>query len=83
MIRIAVLLGLAGVLMLVVSAYLARRARLVAAGRPVDLEVMLADVGTALDRDDPVTAVRFYRQHTGTGLLQAGTAVDRIARDRR
>jgi hypothetical protein len=83
MIRIALLIGLAGILMLVLSAYLARRARLLAAARPVDLDAMHVDVGTALDRDDPATAVRIYRQHTGTGLLEASKAVDRIARDRR
>ena len=81
--RIALLIGLIGIIMLVVSAYLTRRARVLAAGRPIDVEAMQAEVGTALDRDDPATAVRIYRQHTGAGLLQAGKAVDRIARDRR
>ncbi|MEU8235482.1 hypothetical protein AB0C12_38345 [Actinoplanes sp. NPDC048967] len=81
--KIALFIGLVGLLMLVVSAYLTRRARALAAGRPIDVEAMRADVGTALDRDDPATAVRIYRQHTGAGLLQASKAVDQIARDRR
>ncbi|BCJ49900.1 hypothetical protein Asp14428_13750 [Actinoplanes sp. NBRC 14428] len=81
--KIALFIGLIGVLMLILSTVLVRRGRAAAARRPINPQALQADVEAALDRDDLVGAVKRYREHTGAGLVQAKEAVDRIARDRR
>jgi hypothetical protein len=72
-------IGAAGIVMLIVSAILNRRARLARAGRPVDLEALRADVLAAMDRDDLLEAVKIYRRVTGARLLDATAAVQRMA----
>jgi hypothetical protein len=68
----------AGIVMLIVSAVLSRRARLARDGRPVDMEALRTDVRSAADRDDLLEAVRLYRRATGASLLDATAEVQHI-----
>ena len=81
--KLALLVGALGIIMLLGSAYLNRRARRAAGDRPVDLDALRTDVVAALARDDLTEAVRIYRQRTHAGLLEAAGAVQRIDGDRR
>ena len=87
--KLAILIGAVGVIMLLASVHLNRRARRAAAGRPVDAAALLdpaalrTEVLAALARDDLPAAVKIYRQRTGTGLLEATEAVRRIDSERR
>jgi ribosomal protein L7/L12 len=74
----ALLIGAIGILMLLGSAYLNRRARRADDGRPVDMEALRTDVMAALARDDLAQAVKIYRQRTRAGLVEAAGAVQRI-----
>jgi len=80
---VALAIGAIGIVMLIVSAVLNRRARVAREGRPIDMEAVRTAVRAAVDRDDLVEAVRIYRRETGARLLEASDAVQRIAADRR
>jgi hypothetical protein len=79
----ALLIGAAGIVMLLASVYLNRRARRADDGRPVDMEALRTEVVAALSREDPTEAVRIYRQRTNAGLVEAAEAVRRIDGERR
>ena len=81
--KLALLIGVIGILMLLGSAYLNRRARRAADGRPADVEALRTEVLAALDRDDLATATKIYRQRTNVGLIEAAGAVQRMDSDRR
>ncbi|GAB3813044.1 hypothetical protein GCM10027605_55970 [Micromonospora zhanjiangensis] len=81
--QVIVLIGAVGIIMLIGSALLNRRAQRLAEGRPVDWEALRTDVAAALDRDDLAGAVKIYRQRTNAGLLAAADAVQQIDGDRR
>jgi hypothetical protein len=80
---VALAIGAVGIVMLIGSAVLNRRARVAREGRPTDMEALRTAVRAAVDRDDLVEAVRIYRRETGARLLEASDAVQRIAADRR
>ncbi|WP_157017767.1 hypothetical protein [Cryptosporangium arvum] len=82
-IMVILAIGAAGVGMIVLAAVLNRRARLAREGRSVDLEAVRAEVLAALDRGDPIGAVKVYRYETGLSLVEANDAVQRIAINRR
>ncbi|WP_033342129.1 hypothetical protein [Catenuloplanes japonicus] len=67
---IALGIGVTGVVLLLASVVLRRRAR----------ALDLAAVEAALARGDRMRAIRIYREGTGTGLLEARDAVERIGR---
>lgn len=69
-------LGAAGLVMLIAGQYLGRRA--VTAPDPEALRVEVSDT---LGRDGWAASVRIYRERTGAGLLEAHDAVRRITRD--
>jgi bifunctional ADP-heptose synthase (sugar kinase/adenylyltransferase) len=81
--KLAILIGVVGIIMLLGSAYLNRRARRAADGRPVDAEALRTAVLAALDRDDLVTATKIYRERTNASLLEAVEAVRGIDSERR
>jgi ribosomal protein L7/L12 len=76
-------IGALGIVMLIVSAVLNRRARHDREGRPTDMEALRTAVLAAVDRDDLIEAVKIYRRETGARLLEATDAVQRIASHRR
>ncbi|MDP9792752.1 ribosomal protein L7/L12 [Catenuloplanes nepalensis] len=73
---IALVLGGAGLALLLLGAVIRRRRR------PADPATLRADVRAALDRGADVLAVRLYRERTGAGLLEARDEVARIGRER-
>jgi hypothetical protein len=81
--KLALLIGAVGIIMLLGSGYLSRRARLAGDSGPVDMEALRADVVAALARDDLTEAVSIYRQRTNARLLDAADAVQRIDSERR
>jgi hypothetical protein len=81
--KLALLIGAAGIIMLLGSVYLNRQARIAGDSRPVDMEVLRADIMAALARDDLTEAVRIYRRRTNARLLEAADAVQRIDSERR
>jgi uncharacterized iron-regulated membrane protein len=74
---VAIIGGL-GIIMLLVSAPMIWRSRHATARRPVDWDVLRADVSAALANDDLGTAVKIYRERTGAGLADAAREVQRI-----
>ncbi|WP_344649830.1 hypothetical protein [Cryptosporangium japonicum] len=76
------IIGGAGIVLLIVSAYLTRRARREHAGRTVDPDAVRTEVVAALDGEGLAEAVRIYRRRTGAPLLEATEAVRRIDESR-
>jgi len=74
------IIGVAGIILFLVSTAMIWRSRRGISSRPVDWAALRTDVSAALGHDDLPTAVNIYRERTGASLTDATREVQRIGR---